>query len=326
MKIITRQSGFSFIELSIAMIVMGTLLVIAMPFLKTATSDVKRKEVRTDLTSAMNALKGYVAANGAFPDFPNDGGGFDIMYQLPTAKLGLQTKTGYQDIIHYEANAALQFVDEAAEAAGQSSADFCTAVTAEIAKLESAPTADDPIPRVCKSTAASCAPATVADQTSVAVVLVSRAKNTTLDLNNLVADGVYENGGRGESDTYDDVMKTLTLYEAADFFGCSAGVAGNWGTNWTGGVSGLNCGADKPVVIHNGGGVDIFASTGSVCWAVSPGKFAALCNSVWDLSVDMSANSDCSAATTYIVNLASDTNVDGDITVSCADPATCVVN
>ena len=335
MKTLSRQSGFSFIELSIAMIVIGTLLVVTMPYLKISSTDAKRKNARSDLTSALNALKGYAVARGAFPDFPDDGGGADIVYQLPTAKLGLQTQSHYQDIIYYDVNTALQFPDEVDEAAGQTAAAFCTAVMAEISKVETAITTDDPEPRVCNATT-SCAPATIADQTSIALVLISRAKNAVLDLNNGDADRVYESSARGESDTYDDVMKSMTLYETADFFGCSDAAAGNWGQNWTGGLSGINCGGvAPPVVLHNGGSIDMFVrQENQVCWGVSPGKYSVFCNTNgWGASidVDVSEDPDCNLvnpnSNTHTLTAASDINIDTEILISCADDYTaCTVN
>jgi len=334
MKKIIRQAGFSFAEISIAMMVVGSLLVVSMPVLKVMTSDAKRKHGRDELTNVLNSLKGYAIATGAFPDFPDDGGGADIVYQLPTAKLGLKTKSEYQDIIYYDVNDALQFADEVDEAAGQSTDTFCAAVLAEIDKVETASTADDPEPRICNDTT-SCAPATVADQTSIALVLVTRARNTALDENNGDGDRVYENSNRGEDDDYDDVMKTMTLYEVSSYFGCSDDVSGSWGQIWSG-SSGINCGANAPtVVMYNSGSIDLYArQENQVCWAVSPGNYAAFCNTNgWGASidVDVSEDTDCSTAiansNTHTINAASDTSADGDIRISCADDYTaCTVD
>jgi len=334
MRATRHQSGFSFAEITIVMTIIGSLLIVSMPFLKVATSDAKRKQGRDELVNVMNSLKGYAIATGAFPDFPNDGGGFDIDYQLPTAKLGLQTKSEYQDIIYYDVNDALQFTDEAAEAAGQSTATFCTAVLAEIDKVETASTADDPEPRICNATT-SCTPATIADQTSIALVLVTRGRNASLDENNGDADRVYENSARGEDDTYDDVMKTMTLYEVSSYFGCSDDVSGSWGTNWSG-SSGIACGANAPtVVMHNSGSIDLYArQENQVCWIVSPGNYAAFCNTNgWGASIDIdvSEDADCSTgianSNTHTITAASDTSADGDIRISCADDYTaCTVD
>lgn len=329
-----KQTGFSFVELSLVLIVLGSILVISAPLLKATTSDAKRKQGRVELTNVMNALKGYAVATGAFPDFPNDGGGADITYQLPTAKLGVSYQSEYQDIIYYDVNDALQFADEADEAVGQTTDAFCSAVLAEIDKLESASTADDPEPRICNTTT-SCTPATIADQTSVAVVIMTRARNASLDANNGDGDRVYENNDRGEDDNYDDVMKTLSLYEAASYFGCSDDVSGSWGQNWSG-SSGINCGANAPtVVIHNSGSNDLYArQQGEVCWAVSAGNYAAFCNTNgWGASVDVdvSEDTDCNIiianSDRYTISAASDTSADGDIRISCGDDLTaCTVD
>ena len=323
-----RQSGFSLIEMSLVMFIVSGLVIVSMPLLKVMTNDAKRKQGRDELSSVLNSLKGYAIANGAFPDFPNDGGGADIVYQLPTAKLGLKTKSEYQDIIYYDVNDALQFTDEAAETAGQTTAAFCTAVLAEIDKVVAAA---DPMPRICNDTT-SCAPATVADQTSVALVLITRGRNTALENNNGDGDRVYESSDRGQDDTYDDVMKTMTLYEVSSYFGCSDDVSGSWGQNWSG-SSGINCGANgDTVVIHNTGVLDLYVSQqNQVCWAVSPNNFTAFCNTTgWapSIDVDISANNSCSAATTYTINnTTSDSSGDGDIRISCVDDYTaCTVD
>ena len=311
------------------MIILGSLVIVSMPLLKVMTNDSKRKTGRDELSDVLNSLKGYAIANGAFPDFPNDGGGADIVYQLPTAKLGLNTKSEYQDIIYYDVNDALQFANEAAETAGQTTADFCTAVLAEIDKVVTATTADDPEPRICNDTT-SCAPATISDQTSVALTLITRGRGASLDNNNGDGDRVYENSNRGQDDTYDDVMKTMTLYEVSTYFGCSDDVSGTWGQNWSG-SSGINCGANgDTVVIHNTGSLDLFLNQQSqVCWVVTPNNYVAFCNTTgWDQSINLSANNDCSSATTYAINTTtSDSNADGDVRISCVDDYTaCTVD
>ena len=331
---LTRQAGFSFAEMTIVMVIIGSLIIVSTPALKTIINDSKRKQNRDELTNVLNSLKGYAIANGAFPDFPNDGGGADIVYQLPTAKLGLQTKSEYLDIIYYDVNDALQFVDEASEAAGQTTAAFCTAVLAEIDKVVTATTADDPEPRICNDTT-SCDPLTIADQTSIALTLITRGHNASLDDNNGDADRVYENGERGQGVTYDDIMKTMSLYEVSTYFGCDDDVSGSWGTNWSG-SSGINCGANAPtVVLHNSGTLDMYVrQENQVCWAVSSGNYAAFCNTNgWGASidVDVSADTDCSTAIgnsgTHTLTAASDTSADGDVRISCVDDYTvCTVD
>jgi general secretion pathway protein G len=67
-KILTRDSGFTFIELMVVIVILGVLALVIAPNFMDAPDEARQKKARMDLVSLESALKLYKLDNGVYPD------------------------------------------------------------------------------------------------------------------------------------------------------------------------------------------------------------------------------------------------------------------
>jgi len=94
-----NQKGFTLIEIAIVMVIMGLLLGLGIPMMRTLIQSNELTEDRLAVKEAKDALIGYATANSKLP--PETG------YLLPYKTLGVRSKDSHGERLIYDVNSSL---------------------------------------------------------------------------------------------------------------------------------------------------------------------------------------------------------------------------
>lgn len=317
------DAGFTMIELSLVLIVLGILAVTLAPMIQVIHDDTMREQDLASLDSARNALMGYVRINEGLPcvdatDNPVDTG-CDPTRTLDL--LGVRTDDSRRMGFAYDVSSTLTDADLTA-----SGNTLCAALADIIDPPVTSP--GPPEPFLCESTNANTGDTACAVGSPMAFVLVGRGSDRCLNLENthasatndavcptaVAADRTFENPSRIHSRTqddgyYDDLVLTLTPYELAEAMGCPAGGSG-------GGFS--HCLSGETLVqvvngVNNAMGIDL----GGACYTVDRGTSASLGCLPEATSLEVHGNTSCSSLQLSASVGSLDSNSDGRIDVVC---------
>ncbi|MDH5545337.1 MAG: type II secretion system GspH family protein [Gammaproteobacteria bacterium] len=190
-----NNHGFSLIEMSIVLVVVGIILSMTLPVVRGMVKTSKYNKERAYLEETKNALIGYAFIHGGFPDpLPND--------IVPAGKLGIRAIGPYAKPFLYDVNPTFL-----ASNTGGDMSTFCAAIEAE-------QTAANP-PLIWNGTDFS----DTANSAPVAFVVVSQGANYRSDRENsplgdgTLADRYYENPSTAEQEEYDDAVVSYSLVQ-----------------------------------------------------------------------------------------------------------------
>lgn len=317
-------AGFTIVELSLVLIVLGILAVAFAPMIQVIHDDSMRKQDMASLESARNALMGYVRINEGLPcvdaaNVPVDTG-CDPTRTLDL--LGVRTDDSRRMSFAYDVASTL--TDTGLAGAGNN---LCAALADIIDPPVTSPGPPDPF--VCESTNANTGSTACAVGSPMAFVLVGRGSDRCLNLENthasaindpvcptaVAADRTFENPSRIHSKTqddgyYDDLVLTLTPFELAEAMGCPAGGSGGGGYS--------HCLSGETLVqvvngVNNAMGVEI----NGACYTVDRGTSASLGCMPEVTTLEVHGNTSCSSLQLSASVGSLDTNSDGRIDVVC---------
>jgi type II secretory pathway pseudopilin PulG len=332
-----RKAGFTIIELSVILIVLGILASVFLPLTQASHEKALRESDMTILESAKNALIGYIRVNGGAPCVDVAGNevstGCDPTRTLDL--LGVRTTDSRGRTFAYDVNETLTV-----DGIGASGDAICTA----LANIINPPAPPAPLPpfdpQVCDSANANTGSTACAATHPMAFVLVGRGDDRCFNLENTNAgaanDGVcetavaanrtFENPVRLHSRAlddgyYEDLVYTLTPTELAEALRCPIGGGG--------GDDSFYCNSgEKFVNVVNGTGnfisVDIGGASCYLSWKGSTS--GAGCQPETE-TVSVHTNAACSGtAEIGPLDLAAlDTNDDGRVDVLCDKDENCAV-
>jgi prepilin-type N-terminal cleavage/methylation domain-containing protein len=325
-----RGAGFTIIEISLVLIVLGILAAAFLPMIQTTHDDVLRKQDMASMEAVRDALMGYIRINEGIPCV--DAGGTQVTTGCdPTETLdllGLRTTDSRRMPFAYDVNDTLTVAEIAAS--GNS---LCTALANII--NPAVPPATPPDPTICDSDNANTGDVACTATHPMALVLVGRGSDRCLNLENTHAnapnDGVcetavlenrtFENPVRLSSRTqddgyYEDLVYTITPNELAEAMECPAG--GGGGTNFA------ICGAGETLVqVSNGDNSAMSIGTGGSCYVISEGTTASMGCQLESTSITVYANQSCTSNLFTNTLSGLDTNNDGRADVVCDNANVC---
>lgn len=317
-------TGFTIVELSLVLIVLGILAVALAPMIQVIHDDTMRKQDLASLDSARNALMGYVRINQGLPCVDASGNPVDTACD-PTRTLdlmGVRTDDSRRMSFAYDVSSTLTDADLAVS--GNS---LCAALADIIDPPASSLGPPDPF--VCESTNANTGNTACTAGSPMAFVLVGRGSDRCLNLENthasavndavcptaVAADRVFENPSRIHSRTqddgyYDDLVLTVTPFELAEAMGCPAGGSGAGGFGYC-----LNGETLVQVIngVNNAMGIDL----GGSCYTVDRGTSASLGCLPETTTLEVHGNTSCSSLQLSATVGSLDTNSDGRTDVVC---------
>ena len=319
-----RGTGFTIIELSLVLIVLGILAVALMPMIQLVHDDAMREQDQASLESARNALLGYVRINEGFPcvDAAGDqvAGGCDPTRTLDL--LGVRATDSRRKTFVYDVNDTLTLAEIAAS--GNS---LCTAL-ANIVDPPFPPVTP-PEPSVCASTNANTGNTACTAANPMALVLVGRGSDRCFNLENThdsaVNDTVcptavannrtFENPARIHSRTqddayYEDLVLTVTPTELAETMGCPIG--GGSGSGF-----GYCLDGETLVQVINGVNNAMGVGLNGACYTVDRGTSASLGCLTESTPLEVHGNTSCSSLQFSGTVGSLDVNSDGRTDVVC---------
>ncbi len=176
-----NQKGFTLIEIAIVMVIMGLLLGLGIPMMRTLIQSNELTEDRLAVKEAKDALIGYATANSKLPP-PETG------YLLPYQMLGVRSKDSHGGRLIYDVNSSLT------SAANTSS--FCS----RLKSLKGRPKIAG-VP--------------------VAFIVISKGANYKLDRLNNRANGTYENQSHPyNKQTADDIVMQESPFALRQSLSC----------------------------------------------------------------------------------------------------------
>lgn len=189
-----RLSGFSLLEMSIGLVVIGILSGIGLPTASIYVNHYKHTEDKANIKQLNKLIVGYAMTRGGFPD-PDVG---DI---LPPGNIGMTGKNSYNTDVQYYANTLLTET-----ATAQNFTTLC-----DTAKDILDGTTASTTPAICNDVSDTDVNCT--DSTVVAFVIVSSGKNKAMEHENGDADLEFENPTKrpNETNEYDDVVASYGL-------------------------------------------------------------------------------------------------------------------
>lgn len=330
-----RSAGFTIIELSVILIVLGILASVFLPLTQATHEKAMRDRDMAILDSAKNALIGYIRVNEGAPCV--DAVGNEVSTNCDPTRtldvLGVRTTDSRGETFAYDVNETLT-VDEIAGSGN----DICTA----LANIINPPAPPAPLPpfdpQVCDSANANTGSAACAATHPMAFVLVGRGDDRCFNLENTsagaandavcetaVADNrTFENPVRLHSRTlddgyYEDLVYTLTPTELAEALRCPIG---------GGGDDSFYCNSgEKFVNVVNGTGNFISVNiSGASCYLSWKGSTSGAGCQPETETVSIHSNAAC-GGTAEIGPLALavlDTNDDGRVDVLCDKDENCL--
>ncbi len=320
----SRTDGFTIVELSLVLIVLGILAVALMPMIQAVHDDTMREQDLAGLDSAKKALLGYIRVNEGAPCVDASGNqvstGCDPAQTLDL--LGVRTNDSRRMNFVYDVNDTLTLAEIAAS--GNS---LCNAL-ADIIDPPFPP-ATPPEPAVCGSANVNTGDVACASSNSMAFVLVGRGSDRCLNLENthasaandtlcptaVAANRTFENPVRIHSRTqddayYEDLVLTVTPYELAELMQCPPGGGAGGGFSY--------CLAGEKLVqvingVNNAMGIDL----NGACYTVDRGTSAALGCLTDATSLEVHGNTSCSSLQFAATVGSLDINSDGRTDVVC---------
>jgi prepilin-type N-terminal cleavage/methylation domain-containing protein len=297
------KAGFTIIELSLVLVVLGILAVALMPMLQTLHEDSLREQDMATLDTARTAMLGYIRINAGVPCV--DSAGVQVAFGCdPTQTLdllGVRTMDSRRMSFAYDVNDTLTLAGIAAS--GNS---LCTALANIINPPFPPPT--PPAPAVCSSGNTNTGDTACGAANPMALVLVGRGSDRCLNLENThvsaANDGVcpeavannrtFENPTRLHSRTqdegyYEDLVLTVTPTELAEVMGCPAGGGG--------GSAGFGycLGGETLVQVINGVNNAMGVNLNGSCFTVDRGTSASLGCLVETTPLEVHSNTSCSS-------------------------------
>ena len=320
-----QSSGFTIIELSLVLIVLGIVAALLLPLGQWAHDDAMRERDLASLESARDALMGYIRVNQGIPCVDATGTqvstGCDPTETLDL--LGVRTTDARGQTFAFDVNDTLTLAG--ISASGNA---LCPAL-AEIIN-PAIPPATPPEPNVCDSGNANTGSTACPAANPMAFVLVGRGSDRCLNLENAhasaandpvctaaVADNrTFENPARihsRETDDgyYEDLVLTITPSELADVMDCPAGGGG-------GGAGFTYCPAgEKLVQVINGINNAMGITINGLCYTVDRGTTAGLGCQTDATALGVYTNTSC-ASTLFTGTVGSlDLNTDGRTDIVC---------
>lgn len=218
-----RKKGFTLIEVAIILVILGLIIGLGIPMLRTLIEQNKLTEDRTAVKEAKQALIGYAYAHGGFPSvYIKDG-----LKLLPYSKLGVSGKDANGNFLIYDVNPSLTETST-----GNSIQTFCQNVALEMSKND--------YPQIQYPDGS---------KTPVAFVVVSKSINYRLDDLNVDAakannrQAVFDAPQHPYSKNYDDIVAVETLADLNRWCQSSGNQSG------TGGGSSGGSGNNSPKAV-----------------------------------------------------------------------------
>lgn len=315
--------GFTIIEFSLVLIMIGILAAALLPMLQVVHDDNMREQDSANLETARNALLGYIRIHEGAPCVDTAGNqvssGCDPTNTLDL--LGVRTTDSRRKTFAYDVNDTLTLAE--ITASGNS---LCTAL-ANIVNPPFPP-ATPPDPTVCASANANTGDTACTAANSMAFVLVGRGSDRCLNLENahlsaandavcptaVSANRTFENPARIHSRTqddgyYEDLVLSVTPSELAEAMGCPVG----------GGSNGFSycLSGEKLVQVINGVNNAMGISLSGACYTVDRGTTASLGCLTESTPIEVHGNTSCSSLQLSATVGSLDTNTDGRTDIVC---------
>lgn len=314
----SRSAGFTIIELSLVLIVLGILAVALAPMIQVVHDDSMRERDSTTLETARKALLGYIRIHEGIPCVDTSGtqvaSGCDPETTLDL--LGVRTTDSRRMSFAFDVNDTLTLAG--IDASGNS---LCTALADIIDPPVPPPVV--PSPAVCASGNANTGSTACSANNPMALVLAGRGSDRCFNLENthasaandpvcptaVAANRVFENPVRLHSRTqddayYEDLLVTVTPVELAELMGCAAGGSGNERSICETGETYIQASYGD-----NSGWLGVRMN--GVCYAVGAGTMAALGCVVDGTPMELRSNASCSGSAHYS-GFAEDLDTSGD--------------
>jgi prepilin-type N-terminal cleavage/methylation domain-containing protein len=319
-----RSAGFTIIELSLVLIVLGILAVVLVPMSQVVHEGTMNKRDQSSMEVAKNALMGYIRVNQGVPCV--DAGGNQVSTGCDPTRtldlLGVRTTDSRGRSYAYDVNDTLTLAEIAAS--GNS---LCTALANII--NPPVPPASPPDPSVCASSNANTGSSACTAANPMAFVLVGRGSDRCLNLENthssatnsavcstaVAANRTFENPVRIHSRTqddgyFDDLVVTVTPSELAEAMGCPAGGGGS-------GAFSYCLPGEKLAQVINGVNNAIGISISGMCFTVDRGTTASLGCQTDGTAVGVYGNTSCSTLLFSGTMGSLDANSDGRTDIVC---------
>jgi prepilin-type N-terminal cleavage/methylation domain-containing protein len=319
-----QGAGFTIIELSLVLIVLGILAVALMPMAQRVHDDGMRDQDMASLDAAKNALLGYIRINEAVPCVDASGNqvssGCDATQTLDL--LGVRATDSRRMSFAYDVSDTLTVAEIAAS--GNS---LCTALANIIDPPF--PPATPPAPRVCASSNANIGSTACTAANTMAFVLVGRGSDRCLNLENshasaandavcpaaVVTNRTFENPARIHSRTqddgyYEDVVLSITPFELAEAMACPVGGGGSGGFSYC-------LAGEKLVQVINGVNNAMGINLSGACYTVDRGTSASLGCLPDSAPIEVHGNTSCSSLQFGATVGSLDTNSDGRTDIVC---------
>jgi prepilin-type N-terminal cleavage/methylation domain-containing protein len=318
-------AGFTIIEVSLVLIVLGILAAALLPMLQVVHDDSLRKQDSASMETAKSALLGYIRINAGVPCVDAAGvqvaSGCDATQTLDL--LGVRTNDSRRQTFAFDVNETLTLAEIAAS--GNS---LCTAL-ANIVNPPPPVPATPPVPGICASTNNNVGDVACAAANPMAFVLVGRSSDRCFNLENThasavndavcptaVADNrIFENPSRIHSRTqdegyYEDLVLTMTPSELAEIMDCPVGGGGSNGFSYC--LSG-----EKLVQVINGVNNAMGLNLNGACYTIDRGTSASLGCLTEATTIEVHGNTSCSSLQLSATVGTLDINTDGRTDIVC---------
>ena len=333
-RAVRRSAGFTIIELSLVLVVLGILAAVLAPMLQAVHQDGMNEQDQATLEVARDALMGWIRVNQGVPCADPAGNQIIPDYSAvppvvcdPAATLdllGVRATDARNRTFAFDVNENLTLAG--ISASGNS---LCTAL-ANIISPPGPPAAPTPLdPQVCASTNANTGNTACTAASPMAFVLVGRGSDRCLNLENTpasaandavcrtaVADNrTFENPVRIHSRTdddgyYEDLVYAVTPAQLAEAMGCPAGGGGGGGFAWC--PSG-----EKLVQVSNGNNNDISVQLNLRCYQIADGTTGGPGCQSGGTALQVFAGPNCNTALFAGTVAGLDTNNDGRTDILC---------